>query len=202
MSRYSRNRFIPVLLIVIVMIIAVVALVSLARAIFFSGDRDNQAAQQVNVSQQALLNTNADRSVQMTVRGPIVAEENFNSFRITVTPNSRTLTTYRGYLGKQLDTVQLGNNVNAYTEFVNALDKANLAVGVPFEGEKDKTSGICASGRIYEYEIIEGEKTVTRLWTSTCKGSPGSLKASTDQLTDLFVAQIPDATTPLNKINF
>ncbi len=202
MSRYSRNRFLPVLLIVIVMIIAVVALVSLARAMFFSGSRDDKATQQVNLSQQALLRTTADRQVRMTVRGPIVAEEEFNSFRISVTPNSRTLTTYRGYLGKQIDMVQLGNNVNAYTEFVHALDKANLASGVPFQGEKDNTRGICASGRIYEYEIIEGEKTITRLWTSTCKGSPGSLKASVEQLTDLFIAQIPDANTPLNKINF
>jgi hypothetical protein len=185
------------------MIIAVVALVSLARAIFFSGNRDTgKAAQQIEVGRTALLNVKEGNSVRMTVRGPIVAEEEFNSLRITVSSSARSLVTYRGYLDKEIDRIELGNNVNAYTEFVNALDKANLALGVPFEGEKDNTHGICATGRIYEYEIFEGGKVVQRLWASTCKGSPGSLKASIDQLTNLFIAQIPDARTHLNKINF
>ncbi len=203
MSRYSRNRFIPVLLVIVVIIIAVVALVSLARAIFFSGDRDNnQASQQLDRNRSALLTTSADRRVEMTVRGPIVAEENFNSLRIVVSPNSRTLTTYRGYLDKRIDRIKLGNNVKAYTEFVNALDKANLALGVPFSEDDDDTNGICATGRIYEYQLFEGDQSIMRLWTSTCKGSPGSLKASSEQLTDLFIAQIPDARTPLGNINF
>lgn len=202
MSRYSKNRFIPVLLIVIIMIIAVVALVSLARAIFFSGRSNNETAQQVDVSRNALLDTASDRKVQMTIRGPIVADENFSSYRITVTPGSRVLTTYQGYLDKQVDRVKLSNNTKAYEEFVHALDKANLSLGVQFDKEKDDTRGICASGRVYEYEIIDGDKVIKRLWTSTCKGSPGSLKASAEQLTRLFTAQIPDAKTPLNKISF
>jgi hypothetical protein len=69
-----------------------------------------------------------------------------------------------------------------------------------FAKDKDSTLGICATGRVYEYEIIDGDTTVKRLWTSTCKGSPGSLKASADQLTNLFVAQIPDANNALGKI--
>ena len=200
MSRYSRNRFIPVLLIVVIMIIAVVALVSLARAIFFSG-RSSETVQQVDVSREALLKTDTERKVQMTIRGPIVADEDFSSYRITVTPGSRSLVTYRGYLDKQVDRVNLSNNVKAYEQFVNALDKANLAKGVQFDEENDSTLGICASGRVYEYEIIDGDNVVKRLWTSTCKGSPGSLKASAEQLTRLFTSQIPDARTPLSKIS-
>lgn len=201
MSRYSRSRFLPILLIVVIMIIAIVALVSLARSIFFSGNRNNAATQQVDVSREALLSTSEGRKVQMTIRGPIVADEEFNSYRITVTSSSRVLTTYKGYLGTQLDEIKLGNNVRAYDEFVHALDKANLALGVQFNKEQDDTRGICATGRLYEYEIINGDTVTKRLWTSTCKGSPGSLKASADQLTDLFLQQIPDSDTPLRKIS-
>ena len=201
MSRYSsQNRVLPVLLIVVIMIIAVVALVSLARAIFFSS-RSADVTQQTDVSRTALLNTDAERKVQMTVRGPIVADENFSSYRITVTPSSRSLVTYKGYLDKQVDNKNLGNNVKAYDQFVHALDKANLSLGTQLEAEKDDTRGICATGYVYEYEIINGDDVVKRLWTSTCKGSPGSLKASADQLTRLFTSQIPDARTPLNKIS-
>lgn len=201
MARYSRNRFIPVLLVVIIMIIAIVALVSLARAIFFSGDRSNDTTQQIDASRDALLSTDVGRRVQMTIRGPIVADENFNSYRITVRPNARTLVTYRGYLDQQVDRVSLGNNVRAYEEFVHALDKANLALGEQFDEDKDDTRGICATGRVYEYEIYDEDTLVKRLWTSTCKGSPGSLRASAEQLTNLFTAQIPDARAPLSKIS-
>lgn len=201
MSRYSRNRFLPILLVVVVMIIAIVALVSLARAIFFSDDRSSNTTQQIDVSREALLNTAEGHSVRMTIRGPIVADETFNSYRITITPSSRSLVTYKGYLGGQIDAVQLGNNVSAYEEFVHALDKANLPEGTQFPEDKDDTRGICATGRIYEYEIINGDEVVKRLWTSTCKGSPGSLQASADQLTNLFIVQIPDARDVLNKIS-
>ena len=108
--------------------------------------------------------------------------------------------TYSGYLGGQIDEIRLSNNIPAYEEFVHALDKANLALGTQFPEEKDDTRGICATGRIYEYEIINGDEVVKRLWTSTCKGSPGSLQASTDQLTNLFKVQIPDANNVLSKI--
>ena len=201
MSRYSRSRFLPVLLVVVVMIIAIVALVSLARAIFFSGDRTSETSQQTNVGREALLNTSEGHSVRMTIRGPIVADEAFNSYRITITPSSRSLVTYSGYLGGQIDEIRLSNNIPAYEEFVHALDKANLALGTQFPEEKDDTRGICATGRIYEYEIINGDEVVKRLWTSTCKGSPGSLQASTDQLTNLFKVQIPDANNVLSKIS-
>lgn len=182
------------------MIIAIVALVSLARAIFFSGNQSTDTSQQIDVSREALLSTTEGHRVQMTIRGPIVADEAFNSYRITVTPSLRSLVTYSGYLGSQIDEIRLGNNVPAYEEFVHALDKANLSLGTQFPEEKDDTRGICATGRIYEYEIIDGDTIVKRLWTSTCKGSPGSLQASAEQLTNLFTVQIPDARAALNKI--
>ena len=110
------------------------------------------------------------------------------------------MVTYSGYLSNTIDRIRLSNNVSAYDEFVHALDKADLPVGTQFEEDRDDTRGICATGRVYEYEILNGDAVVKRLWTSTCKGSPGSLRASADQLTNLFTAQIPDAREPLGKI--
>lgn len=204
MSRYSRkNRFIPILLIVVIMIIAVVALVSLARAIFFSGGSErNQTVQVREVNRQALLEVKGSSRVEMTVRGPIVADEEFNTVTVSVAPNSRQMVAYRGYLDGEIGKINLGNNSKAYSEFVHALDKANLAAGKPFEGEKDDTSGICATGRVYEYNIYDGDNRQMRLWTSTCKGSPGSLRASSSQLSDLFIAQIPDAKELLRKVDY
>lgn len=85
----------------------------------------------------------------------------------------------------------LPNNTAAYTQFVNALDKANLVVGTPFPDEQNSVAGICATGNVYEFSLLSAGQAEETLWTSTCGGSPGSLKANTNQLSQLFLNQIP-----------
>lgn len=201
MYRGNGSRIFPVILVLIIIAIAIAALVSVGRAIF-GGDGEQSSQQtQVDTSRDSLLNTSLGHSVRMTVRGPLVADENFRSYQVVVSPDNRSLTTYSGYLERSLETKQLTNNVPAYEEFVHALDKANMAKGEAFTGEKDDTRGICATGKIYEYEILNAGSVVKRLWTSTCKGSPGSLKASSKQLETLFNEQIPERKALLNKID-
>lgn len=198
MYRGDRARIFPVILVLIVIAIAIAALVSVGRAIFGGGDQPQAA---VDTSQKSLLNTSADRSVRMTVRGQIVADETFRSYQVVVAPNSRILTTYSGYLAQPIENQALGNNIKAYEEFVHALDKANLAKGTPLAEEQDDTRGVCAAGQAYEFEILNGTNVIKRLWTSTCKGSAGSLKASVKQLESLFLQQIPDYKKQLKKID-
>ncbi len=201
MASYRNSRIFPIALVLIIAAVAVAALVSLTRAIFFNTSSSNQASvSQIDASRQALLSTTADRSVRMTVRGAIVADEQFHSYQITITPSSRDLTTYTGYLDTTVDNVSLGNNVPAYEQFVYSLDKANMAKGSELTGDKNDTRGICATGQVYEFAILQADKSVKTLWTSTCRGSKGSLDASVDQLTQLFVSQIPNATQLINKI--
>jgi len=199
MYRGNSSRFIPIILVFIVIAIAVAALVSIGRVIFGGGDQPDQA--QIDTSQQALLDTSSGHSVRMTVRGPIVADENFRSYRVTVDANNRNLTVYSGYLEQALDSKDLGNNIQAYEEFVFALNRANLVVGTPFNNDKDDTRGICATGKVYEFEVIDSGSIVKRLWTSSCKGSPGSFKGSITQVQNLFLQQIPDNRTILKTVN-
>ncbi len=191
MVNYKSRRILPIILVVVIIIIAVAALVSLARAVFFSGD--NTRTTTTDTSQQALVSTTDGSRVVMTIRGPIVADEAFNSYSISVSPSQRNLTTYKGYLDQVVEQETLGNNTAAYEQFVYALDKAKLADGRQLEGNSDDVRGVCATGRLYEFSIINGGNTVKRLWTSTCRGSRGSLDGSVDQLRDLFTAQIPNA---------
>lgn len=200
MYKGSSSRIVPIILILIVVAIVVAALVSIGRAILGGGGGAVDQSQ-VDTGRQALLNTASDRSVRMTVRGPIVANENFRSYRITVDPVSRNLTTYSGYLTQEVNSKALDNNTQAYEQFVYALDKANMMNGESFTGEKDDTRGICASGRVYEFEVLSGGDVVKRLWTSTCKGSPGSFRASVSQVSGLFQDQIPDSKDLLDEID-
>jgi hypothetical protein len=199
MYKSSSSRVVPIVLVLIVVAIAIAVLVSVGRAIFGGGN--TQETSKVDLGVESLLNTSVDRSVRMNVRGPIVADENFRSYQIAVDSSSRRMTTYSGYLDKTIDNVQLGNSVKGYEEFVYALNRANLMKGVELADEKNDTRGICATGRVYEFEVLQGSSVIKRLWTSTCKGSQGSLKASVTQLQKLFNEQIPDSRKTIGKID-
>jgi len=201
MARYTNSRIVPVALVLIIVAVAIAALVSITRAIFFSGNVQTTSSQ-ADVSQAELLNTSANRAVRMSVRGAIVANEEFHSYVIAITPSSRTLTTYTGYLDKKVDQqVVLNNNIPAYEQFVYALNYANLVKGTELSGDKNDTRGICATGRVYQFEVLKADTSVKTLWTSTCKGSPGSLDGSITQLTSLFTSQIPNARSLISKID-
>ncbi len=178
----------PTILTIIIIIVAIAGFVALARLIF--GGSSGPTV--LDTQRQDLLSTTSGRAVSMTVRGNIVADEDFRSYRITVSPSSRQFQAFRGYLDVLLDQQTLANNTAAYSEFVNALDKANMMKGAPFEGDANSTLGICATGRVYEFRTIDDGEEDTMLWTSTCSGSPGSLRASATQLSQLFLNQIPE----------
>jgi len=200
MANYRTSRILPIILVIVIIIIAIAALVSLARVVFFSGTSTAPAAI-ADVSKEALLNTSASHSVSMTVRGPIVADEEFHSYKIDISPNSRQVTTFKGYLDTVVDRTSLGNSVAAYEEFVYALDKADFVKGTELAGDKNDVRGICATGRVYQFSVLNNGDSVKTLWTSTCKGSTGSLKASTTQLTELFTNQIPDSDKLIKKVS-
>jgi len=198
MYRGNASRIVPIVLVLIIVAIVIAALVSIGRA-FFGGNQNT--SEPTDVGHTALINTSADRSVRMTVRGPIVADENFRSYQVTVDSSSRTLTTYSGYIDQALETKMYSNNNKAYEEFVYALDKANLMKDSELKDDKNDTRGICATGKVYQFEVLQNNSTVKQLWTSTCKGSPGSFKGSVPQVEGLFLKQIPDSKALLNKIN-
>lgn len=199
MRRGAISRIIPVILIVVIAIVAISALVALGRAIFSGGGTATTTP--TDTSEQSLLNTSADHGVKMIIRGPIVADENFRTYTFDITPNVRTLTTDQGYEHTVLNNKALANNTPGYEQFVYALDKANLARGTAFTGEKDDIRGVCATGNVYEFDIYVGDSTVKHLWTSTCKGSPGSLDANVSQLQNLFNQQIPGSNAVIQSNN-
>lgn len=193
----SIQRFIPIIFLIVIVGLIIAAAVSVVQ--IFSNNDANPSSQVVDASNTALLSTTAERSVRMTVRGEIVGDEAFRSYRVVVTPSSRDFTRYKGYLEQPLVNKTYENNVKAYDEFVHALALANLAKGTALSGDADDTRGICADGILFEFEIMNGTSTVKRLWTTTCGGSKGSLAAEATLLQDLFLAQIPDANQYIGK---
>lgn len=189
----SGSRFFPMFITLIVIVLIIVAIVSIGRAIF-SGGTDTPSATDTDQGRSELLKTSSDHGVSLTVRGPIIADEDFKSYRILVTPNSRAMNVYKGYLDESERSKKLDNNAEAYEQFVYALDKANMMKGAePSNEELNDLRGICATGYVYEYAVLVNNDPVKHLWTSTCDGSKGTLQASVEQLNNLFLKQVPDS---------
>jgi len=197
MANYRTSRILPTILTIIVIVIAIAGLVALARLIF-TGSATGSA--DINLTQQHLLDTNDGQAVSMTVRGPIVADEDFRSYQIVISPSQRKFTAFTGYLDVVTNQQSLSNNTAAYSQFVNALNKANFAVGAPFEGDRNNVLGICATGMVYEFRTLTDGQENEMLWTSTCSGSKGSLRASVKQLSQLFLNQVPDGSDIIKQI--
>lgn len=196
MKRSVAQRIIPFVFIIVIVGLAIAAITSVVRMVF---SNDTPVAVQTDVSNDSLLSTTLGHKVRMTIRGPIVGDEDFRSYQVTVTPNSRSFIRYSGYLNQPIGSKQYSNNVKAYDEFVHALSRANLAKGMALTGDADDTRGICATGQVHEFEIVNGDSVVKRLWTSTCKESAGSLASDSNALRELFLAQTPDATKILTE---
>lgn len=199
MNPRRNSQVLPVIIIVVIVVVSVAAIVALARTLLFGGGSTNETVEDPQAN--ALTQTTADRSVRMTIRGPITADEKFRSYQITISPSSRVMTTYAGYLDQQIDTVQLDNNTRAYEEFVFALDRAGMMSGTPLEGDNNDTRGLCPTGKILEFETLQNSSKVKQLWTSTCGGVKGSFKGAGAQISDMFLAQVPQGPDLLKKIN-
>lgn len=193
MYKGNKPKILPILIAVVVVALVIAALVSLGRMLFTGGGGDK--ASTPSESQQIrddTLNTASGRSVRFTERGSIVADEEFKSYQIVITPTTRTYTTYSGYLDRVVDVKSYQNNTRAYEEFVYALDKANISKLQKTEDGTD-LRGICATnGRLYVYETANSGSATHTLWTSTCSGSKGNMGASVAQIKALFVNQVLD----------
>lgn len=189
--RNSFSRFVPILLVIVITIVAVAAVIAIGRALF-GGNESDQKDKNINAGQIALLSTDEGRAVRLTVRGPIVANENFRSYSVIVSPSSRQITTYEGYLEKEISQKKLDNNVKAYTELVYALDKRKMMNGTQLTEQQNDLRGICASGKVYKFETLNDNSVVKSLWTSDCSGSKGSAQANVNEILDMFLKQIPE----------
>lgn len=196
MDEGGARRIIPIVFILVIIAVAIAAIVSIGQAIF-GGDGQPE---EVNQGKRSLVNTDEDRGVRMTVRGPIIGDEKYYSYSITVKPNSRNLSTYNGYLNRQLETQELGNNIPAYEQFVYALDRATMMDAKEFSGDENDVRGLCAAGRVITFETLRSTSVIKSLWTSTCSSARGSLKTDYIRLQNLFKSQMPDYLKATSKL--
>lgn len=197
MYKGSKSRFFPILVIIIIAAIVIFGIVSIVRSLLPSNDGSQKKDPTVSLNSK-LLNTDGDRSVSIEARGPIVGNEAFRSYEITISPTSRTITTWSGYnRSTVVDSESLPNNTKAYGQFVHALDYAGYTKTSPVKS--DDTKGLCADGRVYNFVLASGADSIDNRWTTNC-GVKGSFAGSGPSIRSLFLSQIPKAQDDISKI--
>lgn len=193
----GNSKILPVVLIIVVMIVAIFAVVAVGRALL----NRNAPAEPVDDSvSRALVTSDADHSVRMTVRGPIVADEEFNSYRIDVSPIGRRMITYKGYQDQIIEDTRLANSTDAYVEFIHALNRMEFTKERKLDEAQDDLRGVCPEGRLYTFEILQAQSVIKQLWTSSCRKASGSFGGDAVEIRDLFLKQIPDSNTKLRDL--
>ncbi len=169
-------------------------LIVVALFYFITGSfRNNSDTTLSNEERERRLVTtiHSGRSVRMTVYGPIVANEDRESYEVTVTTTSRRIALYRGYAQTQLDSKDFDNTYEGYQQFVYALARANFDKERQISEDQADDRGTCSAGKRYVYELFENGDSIKRVWTTTCGNAKGSFAGNNAIVRQLFNKQIP-----------
>jgi hypothetical protein len=134
----------------------------------------------------------ANTSVQMqyTLAGPVTADEERVSLRITVGQDQTKIEKLVGYNETIALQKSYANNLASYSEFLRALDIAGYSLGNTDPSLKDER-GYCPSGQRYSFDIVDGGSVKQHFWTTSC-GKSGNFKGKPRQVITLFQDQVPD----------
>jgi hypothetical protein len=141
---------------------------------------------------------NSSVEMQYTIDGPVNADQDHKSVRITVGQNEVVIETLKGYDQTVGQTQTFDNNQTSYSTFLRALDIAGYSKGNTDSSKKDER-GYCPTGTRYSYDIIDGSDTKQHFWSASCS-SPGTFKGNMSQVRVLFQAQIPNYDTSLYSV--
>lgn len=151
--------------------------------------RSFSSGPQKSVQQPLSDYANTSTVMRLTVSGPIIADTQFQSYEITVGRDETSIVTRQGYENNVIQRRTYGNNQEAYTNFLRALDYAGFTKGNTKSTAKDER-GACASGDRFVMEIKDGNSQKQRYWTTSCSGL-GTFKGNTATVRRLFGNQIP-----------
>ena len=174
-------RYIAGILIAIGLVILTIILIVKA----FTGGGGAPAPQQIDLNSYA----STAAVMQMTIDGPINADQIHHQIRISVGRDKTTIDVLQGYEGDVAKSRTFHNNQKAYAEFLHALNVAGFTHGNSDPNIRDE-SGYCPTGQRYVYEALSGGDDILRWWKTSC--GQGNFGGRSDVVRNLFKSQVPD----------
>ncbi|MGD0284590.1 MAG: hypothetical protein ABSB12_03290 [Candidatus Saccharimonadales bacterium] len=142
---------------------------------------------------------NTNTIVEMTIDGPVTADQNHNSVQMIVGQSNSEINIIQGYQNNVINTQSYQNNSASYGVFLRSLDLAGYS-----EGKNDPNladyRGYCPTGDVYIYQILNGTSTIEQYWSTSC-GGQGTFKGNDSLIQTLFDAQFPDYGDITNDVN-
>jgi hypothetical protein len=175
-----------------VIIVLVVFMIILFTSGAFNKKSDDSVAISDDAGQQALVDVTDASGIRLTVRGKINAEQIHNSYQITVRPHVSEMKVYQGYLGNVIAEKTYVNNKTAYTEFSYALKNLGVMQGEELVNDQNDVRGVCPTGRLATFEVLDGNNVAKSLWHTTCSKDKQSFTGKYSDVEKLFKAQIVD----------
>jgi ABC-type antimicrobial peptide transport system permease subunit len=170
-------------------ILGVIIFVVLVIVIIASGNSGGNIVKPVN-----LVNYNTPNSaVTQITTGPLVADEQRQALKITISQSQRTIEVLSGYNQIVTKTEILQNNPASYSVFLGAL--ANASYTTSRKTNQINMFGVCPLGNTYQYQSYNGTKTLSNLWSTSCALSDGNFAGNGPLIRQLFALQFPDYNT-------
>ena len=172
-----------------------VGLIVLVFILILKGFKSSPAPVQTPLVSYANTNTVA----QMTIDGPINADQNHEEIQVDVSQFQTQMTIMKGYQGSVVSTKTYLNNQTAYAVFLRALQVAGFSKGNTSPASRDER-GFCPGGNRYIFELNNGSKQIERFWTTSC-GGQGTFEGRATTVEALFRDQIPDYNSLTENLN-
>lgn len=167
-----------------VIFLVVLAVILIARG---GGKPETQQNKRViRLSEQAKEGT----SVQLTVQGRLVGEEQRRAIRIIINQNERRLEILTGYEEAVERSQVYPNTPAAYEHFLLGIARAGFIAERPYQIKDERT--VCPLGRHYFYELKDYSQELKRLWGTSCSEKQGTFNGAPSTIQTLFRMQIPD----------
>lgn len=139
---------------------------------------------------------------QLVLDGPVNADQDHRTVRISVSQNQTQFELIQGYQGNVIRQQTFPNNQPAFAVFLQALNHQNFTRGDNDPSRQDER-GYCPQGSRYIYSLNQGGDTVLRYWSTSCSGQ-GTFGGNASVVRNLFERQIPgfdDLTSDLSDLN-
>lgn len=154
----------------------------------FSGDTTTETTT-TNTPTELVAYANTDTIATAYIDGPVEADSEHESIRISVGRAQTKIELMRGYDEQVVEQYSSPNNSTSYANLLKSLDKARFDAPVS-KAVTDDERGSCPLRNRYIYTLENGSQTIMRAWTSSC--GTGNFNGNRTLVQQLFVEQIPE----------
>ncbi len=190
--------------VIVAVIVLLIVFLVLAISFKISSDRrsKNLGTKTTETSVDKLVDNAENSSVKAYVERGLTADEKHYSIEMTVSANNRTIRVLKGYEQVQDKSEGLPNNLEAYSAFLQGLEKNK------FTAWREDKSGLsfreaCPTEKGYRFSLREGSSVIFDRWFEYCDGQRyGDYGGKVNDTYTLFKNQFPNYSKVTSGISF